>query len=104
MKRILRTIALLLAIGAAITWLTTGANRGWTKTSFPVTTIDPVTGLEGIEYQQRFIPGLDFIGGALLGASLLAGASFLVRKPRGPTRSQRGLETRHGIHTTGQSH
>ena len=80
MKKILRRLALLGLVGASITWLATGANRGWTKTSEPVKTMDEVTGIEGITYQKRFAPGLDFLGAALLGAGILTGVSFLFRK------------------------
>ena len=79
MANTLRIVALVLALAAAGTWLVNGGNRGWTKTSVPVKTVDEVTGLEGIGYERRFVPGLDFLGAALLGASLLAGASFLFR-------------------------
>jgi hypothetical protein len=82
MKRILRTLALLLALAAAATWLATGANRGWTKTSVPVKTLDEVTGIEGISYQKKFLPGVDFLGAAFGGAALLAGASIFFRKPK----------------------
>jgi hypothetical protein len=75
----LRILALVLALAAAGTWLATGGNRGWTKTSVPVKTVDEVTGLEGISYERRFVPGLDFLGAVMLGASLLAGGSFLFR-------------------------
>lgn len=79
MKRTLRILALVLALAAVVFWLATGANRGWTHTSVPVKTIDQVTGLEGIEYHKRFVPGLDFLAAALLGATLLGGVSLLVR-------------------------
>ncbi len=77
MLKTLRIIALVLALAAIGTWLFTGANHGWTKTSVPIKTVDEITGLEGVSYQTRFLPGLEFLGAALLGASLLAGASFL---------------------------
>lgn len=80
MKRMLRIFALVLLLAAGLTWLATGANRGWTRTSVPVKTLDAVTGIEGIEYHKQFVPGLDFLCGALLGAGLLAGTSFLFRK------------------------
>ena len=80
MAKTLRILALLLALAAAGTWLATGGNRGWTKTSVPVKTIDEITGIEAVKYEQRFLPGLEFLGAALLGASLLAGASFLFHK------------------------
>ena len=80
MKTPLRLLAVLILVGALITWAATGANRGWTKTSEPVKTMDDVTGIEGITYQKRFAPGLDFLGAGLLVASVLTGVSFLFRK------------------------
>jgi hypothetical protein len=82
MKKTLQLLALLVALAAAITWVATGANRGWTKTSVPVKTLDQVTGIEGITYDKKFLPGVDFLGAALGGAVLLAGSSFLFRKPK----------------------
>jgi hypothetical protein len=87
MKKILRLLALLVFVGALVTWLATGANRGWTKTSEPVKTMDEVTGIEGITYQKRFAPGLDFLGAALLGAGILTGVSFLFRKHNNQTKN-----------------
>ena len=79
MRRKLRLLALTLASAAVGFWLATGGHRGWTKTSVAVKTMDEVTGLEAIRYEKRFVPGLDFLGGALLGAGFLAGISFLIR-------------------------
>jgi len=79
MKKLLRIIAVAVALLATATWLVTGANRGWTKTSVEKKTVDEVTGLEGITYEKRFVPGLDLLGGALLGAGLIASVSFLFR-------------------------
>lgn len=87
MKKILRRLALLILFGALITWLATGANRGWTKTSEPVKIMDEVTGIEGITYQKRFAPGLDFLGAGLLGAGVLTGVSFLFRKNNNQTKN-----------------
>ena len=80
MKRTLRIMAVVLAVTALMAWIGLGANRGWTRTSMAVKTLDPVTGIEGIEYHKQFVPGLDFLGGTLLGAGLLAGASLLFSK------------------------
>jgi hypothetical protein len=81
MKRILKLLALLVLVAAAATWLVTGANRGWTKTSVMVKTPDPVTGIEGISYEKKFLPGVDFLGVAFAAAGLLAGASLCFRQP-----------------------
>ena len=77
----LRILALALAAAALVGWVALGANRGWTRTSVPVKVLDEVTGIEGIEYRRQFVPGLELLVGALLAAGILAGASFLVRKP-----------------------
>jgi hypothetical protein len=79
MKQILLGLAAAVALSAIVIWTTKGAHRGWTKTLVPVKSVDEVTGLEGVSYQERFVPGVDFLGGALLGASMLAGASFVLR-------------------------
>lgn len=79
MKRTLIRLAVLVALAAVVTWVATGANRGWTKTSQAIKTLDPITGIEGITYQPKFSPGVDFLGAALAAAGLLAGASLLFR-------------------------
>jgi len=79
MKRTLEILALAIVVATGILWFATGANRGWTKTSVEVKTLDEVTGIEEIKYRERFVPGVDFVGAALLGAGLLAGASLLFR-------------------------
>jgi hypothetical protein len=82
MKRILQVLAVLVLLAAGATWLVTGANRGWTKTSVAVKTLDPVTEIEGITYQKKFLPGVDFLGGAAAVAVALAGASFFFRNKK----------------------
>lgn len=63
---------------AAAFWAATGANRGWTKTSVPKKTLDEVTGIEGVTYEKKFVPGLDFLGVAGLGAAFLTAVSLLI--------------------------
>jgi outer membrane translocation and assembly module TamA len=82
MKRILQILALLVVLAAVITWAATGANRGWTKTSVPVKTLEEVTGIEDITYQNKFLPGVDFLGAAAVVAVVLAGTSFLFRNKK----------------------
>ena len=71
--------AAILAVSSIIFWAAEGGNRGWTKTSVPRKIVDQVTGIEGVTYDKRFVPGVDFLGAALAGAGILAGASFLFR-------------------------
>ena len=79
MKRALIRLAVLVVLAAVVTWVATGANRGWTKTSQTIKTLDPVTGIEGITYQQKFLPGVDFLGAAFAVGGLLAGTSLFFR-------------------------
>jgi hypothetical protein len=78
-KRTLRILAVLLVVAAAGFWLVAGANRGWTKTRVPRKTLDEVTGIEGVTYAPRFVPGLDFLALALAASGVLAGVSFCFR-------------------------
>ena len=83
MKRILRIISLILIVGALAVWAATGANRGWTKNKVQIKTVDEVTGLEGIQWQDKFVPGVDLLAASTLGAGVLVGISFLFRtKPK----------------------
>jgi hypothetical protein len=79
MRRALRIASTILILAAAACWLAAGANLGWTKTSVPLKTVDEVTGLDHIEWQKKFVPGIDFLGATLVGAGVLAGASFAFR-------------------------
>lgn len=88
MKKILQILALVVVLAAGVTWLATGANRGWTKTSVPVKTLDDVTGIEGITYQSKFLPGVDFLGAAFVVAAALAGTSFLFRNKNKTTNQK----------------
>ena len=83
-KSVLCAVAAILILAVAGIWLAAGANRGWSKISVPVKRTDEVTGITVDDYQKRFVPGIDFLGAALLGSGILAGASFLFRKPQTP--------------------
>jgi hypothetical protein len=78
MKKTLRLVAAILVVGAVAFWAATGANHGWTKTHIPKKIVDETTGLEGVQWQNKFVPGVDFLAAAWLGAGILAGISFFV--------------------------
>jgi hypothetical protein len=80
MKRTLRIIAVLVALGGLAYWLAAGANAGWTKNRVEKRTMDEVTGIEAVTFEDRFVPGVDLLAGAALGAGALFGVSFFVRK------------------------
>ena len=74
----MRILAVIIVLGAAAFWAASGANRGWTKTSKERKTLDKVTGIEGVTYEQKFVPGVDFLGAAAVGAAMLAGVSVFI--------------------------
>jgi hypothetical protein len=80
-SRLLLVLAGVLLLCAATAWLLTGTNRGWTKTIVPHKLLDEVTGIEGVTYERRFVPGLDFLAAAVLGSGVLAGVSFFLKHP-----------------------
>jgi hypothetical protein len=82
MKGSLRIFIAIMVLATTAYWLAAGANRGWTKTDFPTKTVDPVTGLDHIEWQRKFVPGVDFLAAALVTAGLLAGVSLVLRNKK----------------------
>jgi len=80
LRKLFRILAVLLAVAGLAAWLAAGANRGWTKNRVEKRTVDEVTGIEGITYEDRFVPGVDLLAGTLVGAGVLAGVSLLFRK------------------------
>lgn len=90
----LRTVAALLVLAAVCTWVATGANRGWTKTSVFEEQIDPVTGLTGhVEKPNQFIPGVDFLAATTVAAGVLVGISFLFRRKPKQNDKPKELQT-----------
>ena len=79
MRRYLRWAAVLTAVLSVALWAALGANRGWTKTSVSVRTLDPVTGLESVEYRPKFLPGVELLAAALAAAGGLAVVSFIIK-------------------------
>ena len=92
-KKTLRFLAAILAVSAIVPWLAGGPNCGWTKTSVPKKTLDEVTGIEGIVYEEKFVPGVDFLGSGLLGAAILAGLSISFRPISNPASNPTKIQT-----------
>ncbi len=88
MRTSLRILAALVFCGTLGFWIALGANRGWTKNQVPVKIVDDVTGIEGVRWEKRFVPGVEFLAAGVVVAGILAGGSFLFRaKNTGHDRS-----------------
>lgn len=80
MRCALRLISLLLVLASVLWWSVTGARIGWWQTRVGVERSDPITGLSVIEWQERFVPGIETPAlGLLLGCSVYV-SSFLLRR------------------------
>ena len=80
MRTVLRLLALLLLFGTAAWWIAAGKNPGWTKNKVANEKKDEITEIVFTEYEDRFVPGVDILAAAGVGAAVLAGLSFLGRR------------------------
>ena len=89
MRCALRLFALLLILGTAGWWVSVGARLGWWQTRVGVERTDEFTGLSVIEWQDRFVPGVETPVIGLLSGGALFGATFLLRRklPNQPSSS-----------------
>ncbi|MFM1768931.1 MAG: hypothetical protein RJA22_1460 [Verrucomicrobiota bacterium] len=86
MRGMFRLAALLVLLATVGLWWQGGFDLGWTKTSVLRMQQDPVTGIEAPVWEKAFVPGVDFVAGGALAATLLFGSSFFCRRPaRTPT-------------------
>jgi hypothetical protein len=76
-RRALRVLATLLIVGVVVFWAAKGAHRGWTQNQVPVIQTDPITGIEFPTYEDRFVPGVDILGGGVALGLVLLGISFV---------------------------
>jgi hypothetical protein len=88
MKRAIQILAAVLAVGIVGLWFAKGANTGWTKNRVQVKTVDPITEIEQVEWQDKFLPGLDFLGGGLITAGALFVGSLFIRKSNKQQQTQ----------------
>ena len=79
---LLRGAGVLLALFVFCFWAAKGYHVGWTQNQVPVRHLDPITEIEFVTYEQRFVPGLDCLAaGVFLGAVVFA-ATFLPPRSR----------------------
>jgi hypothetical protein len=72
------------AIGAC--WISLGAHMGWSQTRIPVERTDAVTAITFTEYEERFLPGVDFLAAGVLGSAAIFALTLALPKPKGDNR------------------
>jgi hypothetical protein len=83
MVRALQALGVLFWVVGLGWWLAGGANRGFTRNQEQVKVLDEITGIEAIEWRQKFSPGLEFLGGAVVAGVGCWGAAWVLRKRAG---------------------
>lgn len=81
MRPLFRWTALLVATATLGLWWHGGLDLGWTRTQVRQETIHPATGARTESWRPGFVPGIDFLAGGALAATLLVGGSFFCRRP-----------------------
>jgi hypothetical protein len=79
---LLRGAGVLIALFVFCFWAAKGYHTGWTQNQVPVTRLDPVTEIEFITYEDRFVPGLDYLGGGVVVGTVIFAVTFFRRRSR----------------------
>ncbi|MGJ8638697.1 MAG: hypothetical protein ACSHYA_04830 [Opitutaceae bacterium] len=60
-KTALCICAILIVLGATAFWISTGAHTGFSKNRVEIPMIDPITQIEYVDYEERFIMGVEYL-------------------------------------------
>ena len=80
MKIFLRFVGLLVIVGTIGWWFNAGKNTGWTKNKVAVEKKDEITEIVYIEYEDRYIPGVEILAGGVGAGVVLLVLSLFGRK------------------------
>lgn len=84
LRLVFRWSALVTLLATLGWWTTAGAHRGWSMNRVPVTLTDEITGIAYVEYEDRFVPGIDVLIGGL-GLTALAWVTSCFLRPKSKT-------------------
>jgi hypothetical protein len=76
---ILRILAFAIAFGVTAFWVNGGSHTGWSMNKVPVILTDEITGIEYTEYEDRYVPGIEVLGGGWVAALVLGGISVFIK-------------------------
>ena len=79
---LLRGLGVLIALFAFCVWAAKGYNSGWTKTQVAIPQIDPVTEIEYVTYEDRFVPGVDYLGAGIAVGAVVFALTFIPARSR----------------------
>lgn len=81
----LSLIAAFCLVFSIVYWVNKGAHTGWSMDRVPIEQLDEITGIEYITYDDRFVPGIEWLGVGIGIATLFFATSLFFRSK--PTHS-----------------
>jgi len=83
---LLRALAALSAVAIVACWISLGTHMGWSQTRIPVERTDAVTATTFTDYEERFLPGVDFLVAGLLGSAAIFALTLVMPNSQGGNR------------------
>ena len=81
-RLILRILALVLILASTAFWVSTGSHIGFSKDRVEIPQLDPITQIEYVDYEERFVMGVELLALAYgLGVTSLGFSFAFRRKP-----------------------
>ena len=82
LRLILEILALALILVSTAFWVSTGSHTGFSKDRVEVPQVDPITQIEYVDYEERFVLGVEYLALAYgLGATSFGLSLAFKRKP-----------------------
>jgi hypothetical protein len=61
LRLILRVLALVLILTSTVFWISTGSHTGFSKNRVEIPQVDPITQIEYVDYEERFVLGVEYL-------------------------------------------
>lgn len=79
-RLILRILALVLILASTAFWISTGSHTGFSKDRVEIPQVDPITQIEYVDYEERFVLGVEYLALACVLGVTSFGFSFAFRR------------------------
>ena len=80
LRLILKILALGLILVSTAFWVSTGSHTGFSKDRVEIPQVDPITQIEYVDYEERFVMGVEFLALAYGIGVTSFGLSFAFRR------------------------
>ena len=80
LRLVFRIVALVLILVSTALWFSTGSHIGFSKDRVEIPQLDPITQIEYVDYEERFVMGVEFLALAYVLGFTSYGFSFAFRR------------------------